>query len=177
MPDRKVRPTLPRRSQQRVAASEVHLELVASDVAAPEFPSPPSGDPLMVSSETRREVARVVATRVAALIKAVEEGRIYDAVETFYSSDVALGRGALAPMFGFEMPTARRFLRHHVDAEWCGFEVHGVGVNGDTSFIECTLDFLARTGERLRVDQVAVAQWKGGKIVRECLLPSSRGRE
>ncbi|MDP6981322.1 MAG: hypothetical protein QF570_22400 [Myxococcota bacterium] len=174
MADRKIRPARSERPRA-LAGSEPHLELVVSRDGATELPLPPSGDPLMVSSATRHEVARVVAARVAALIEAVEAGRIFDAVTTFYASDVALGRGALAPMFGFEIPAARGFLRRHVDAEWCGFEVRGVGVNGDTSFIECTLEFCARSEERLHVDQVAVAQWENGKIVRECLLPSSRG--
>ncbi len=139
-------------------------------VSAPTLPK--NGDPLLVSAETREETARRVAARVAALIETIESGRIYQAVENFYAADVALGRGALAPMFGLDAPAARRFMKRHVDAEWCGFGVHGVGVNGDTSFIECTLEFSARGGERIRVEQVAVAQWRDGLIVRECLLPA-----
>jgi hypothetical protein len=48
-------------------------------------------------------------------------------------------------------------------------------VNGDTSFIECSLDFVATKGDRLRVKQVAIAQWREAKIIKEYLIPKSCG--
>jgi len=133
---------------------------------------PTPSDPVLVSASQREQTARRVRTAVLALIETVRSGRIHDAVRSFYAPDVALGRGALAPMFGLDTPATRRFLNRNVDANWCGFEVHGVGVNGDTSFIEYSLEFAARNGERIRVDQVAVARWRDGVIVSECLLPA-----
>jgi hypothetical protein len=152
------------------------LELVTSATRPGKVARPFAGDPFMVSSPTRAETASAVRVRVGRLIEFVRDGRILDAIGEFYADDVELGRGALAPMFGFETRAGRRWIHAHADAEWRSFRVRGVGVNGDTSFIESSLDFLSGSEcssnrERFTQHQVAVAQWREGKIVKECLIP------
>ena len=150
-----------------------HLELVTQAEHRASVMRPQSEDPFMVSSSTRAQIADAVWARVERLIACVREGRIYHAVGEFYAPDVELGRGALAPMFGFESSVGRKNRGRYEDSEWLGFRVHGVGVNGDTSFIECSLDFATASGENFSVKQVAIAQWRDGKIVKECLIPSA----
>ena len=167
----------PRRDRSRSTASAPRLELVRSAHQERAVAKPFAGDPFMISSPTRAQTASAVRARVGRLIDCVQKGHVYDAVETFYAPNVEVGRDALAPMFGLLTPdrrsgTARRQLS--ADAEWRGFRVHGVGVNGDTSFIECSLDFVSFGGECFSVKQVAVAQWRDEKIVKECLIPKSR---
>jgi hypothetical protein len=147
------------------------LQLVHSASDSAKVERPFRGDPLMVSSSSRAETASGVARRVKLLVKAVGEGRIIDAVDEFYASDVELGRGALAPLFGLETRAGRSWAAANADAEWSKFRVHGVGVNGDTSFIECALTFVSQHAQPLTMHQVAVAQWRDGKIVKECLIP------
>ena len=159
----------------RQFATEPHLELVAGSNHRASVARPFAGDPFMVSSSTRARTADAVWARVERLIQCVRDGKIYQAVGEFYAHDVELGRGALAPMFGLETAGGRKFRSRNEDAEWVGFRVHGVGVNGDTSFIECSLDFLMECGERFSVKQVSIAQWRDGKIVKECLIPKSCG--
>lgn len=125
----------------------------------------------MVSSSSRAETASAVARSVDQLIKAVREGRIVDAIDQFYAPHVELGRGALTPMFGLETGAGRSWAAANADAEWTKFRVQGVGVNGDTSFIECSLTFVSRDAQPLTMHQVAVAQWRDGTIVKECLIP------
>ncbi len=158
----------------RQLAETPRLELVTQATRAYEVVRPLTGDPFMVSSPTYAETAAAVRARVGRLIEFVCEGRIFDAVGEFYAADVELGRGALAPMFGLETRAGRRWVRANADAEWRSFRVRGFGVNGDTSFIECSLDFVSADGDRFTIDQVAIAQWRDGKIVRECLIPRRR---
>ena len=99
----------------------------------------------MVSSPTRAEAASAVRVRVGRLIEYVRDGRIFDAIDEFYAEDVELGRRAQAPMFGFETRAGRHWVRANANAEWRNFRVRGVGVNGDTSFIESSLDFVSGT--------------------------------
>lgn len=158
----------------REKAQMPRLELVTPATRTRNVARPFAGDPFMVSSPTRAETASAVRARVGHLIEYVRDGRIFDAIEEFYAADVDLGRGALAPMFGFETWTGRRWLRANADAEWRSFRVRGVGVNGDTSFIEASLDFVSGMSgkrDRFSMSQVAVAQWRDGKIVKECLIP------
>jgi hypothetical protein len=179
--------------------SPPHLELVTPATRDGNVARPFVGDRFMVSSPTRAETASAVRARVGHLIDYVRSGRIFDAIEEFYAPDVELGREAMAPMFGFGSGAGRRWVGANQDAEWRSFRVRGFGVNGDTSFIECSLDFVSRTtvsrteifrgavsrsaipensisrisGKRNRftMNQVAVAQWCDGKIVKECLIP------
>ena len=157
-------------------ANEVRLDGVARAPGGPRRPSPFAGDPFMVSSTLREQTARAVTARAQRLIALVCEGRISDAVQGFYAPDVELGRAALAPMFRLDAEAAMRWSRRDVDAQWRRFSVDGVGVNGDTSFIECDLEFVSAEGDRFRQQHVAVAQWRDGLIVRECLIPRFPGR-
>ena len=158
-------------SSARARAETPSLELVTPATSPCKLARPFAGDPFMVSSPTRAETASAVRARVGRLIEFVRDGRIFDAIGEFYADDVELGRGALAPMFGFETGKGRHWLRAHADAEWRNFRARGVGVNGDTSFIEASLEFATANGERFVMDQVAVAQWRDGKIVKEFLIP------
>ena len=86
------------------------LQLVQPETQARVLTQPSAGDPFMVSSPTRARIADAVWVRVWGLIEAVLEGRIFAAVNEFYASDVELGRGALAPMFGLETRAGREYL-------------------------------------------------------------------
>lgn len=149
-----------------------YLELVAPAAEPYSLAQPFAGDPFMVSSPTRARIANAVEVRVGRLIEYVRHGRVYDAIGEFYASDVELGQSALAPMFGLETPEGRSWGLANPDAEWRNFWVRGVGVNGDTSFVECSLDFATAAGDCFSMHQVAVAQWRDGKIVKECLIPT-----
>ena len=154
--------------------AEPYLALVQGPKRRSVVAGPSSGDPLMVSSSMRARTANAVWARVERLIECVRAGEICQAVDEFYAPTVELGRDALAPMFGLENAAGRNFYRRNAGAQWLGFQVQGVGVNGDTSFIECGLDFVTTKGDRLRVNQVAIAQWREAKIIKEYLIPKSR---
>jgi hypothetical protein len=40
-------------------------------------------------------------------------------------------------------------------------------VGDNVTFYECTIDFIATTGQPVHMEQVSVAKWKNGKIVHE----------
>ena len=136
--------------------------------------TPCTGDPFMVSSPTRVRSAGEVRGRVGRLIEMVQAGQLLCAVQDFYAPDVKLGQGAQLPMFGLDTRAGKVWSSSHRDAEWCRFDVKGVGVNGDTSFVECVLGFESAAGSTFEMEQVAVSQWRGGLIVKECLIPIHR---
>ncbi len=140
-------------------------------VARSALAEPANGDPLIVSSPTRARSAREVRGRVGHLIETIRAGRMIRAVRGFYAPDVEVGLGALAPMCGLETRAGRSWSVANPGAQWRRFDVHGVGVNGDTSFVECVLEFESSSGKVLEMEQVAVSQWRDGLIVKECLIP------
>jgi hypothetical protein len=147
------------------------MQLVSSQPTVSGIAAPAPGDPLMVSSPTRVRSAREVRARVGRLIDSVREGRLIHAVREFYSPAVETSNGAMIPMCGLASGAGRGWSNANPDAEWRRFEVNGVGVNGDTSFVECVLEFESTDGSVFSMEQVAVAQWRDGVIVKECLLP------
>ena len=116
------------------------------------------------------ETAEEVRQRVTQLVEYVEAGRIFEAIREFYAEGVSMEGATRPPMFGLEAHHQRDGLVQAVN-EWSGFRIKGLGVNGDTSFVECALDFAAKDGSTVSMDQVAVAQWRDGKIIREHFLP------
>ena len=160
---------------RRESVGVPRLELVAPATESFNLEQPFAGDPFMVSSPTRARTASAVGSRVGRLIEYVRDGRVYDAIGEFYAPDAELGPAARAPMFGLETREGRRWALANPDAMWRNFWVRGVGVNGDTSFVECSLEFESADGARFSMHQVAVAQWREGKIVKECLIPTRRG--
>jgi hypothetical protein len=148
------------------------MRLISS--RGPEGPisSPVIGDPIMVSSASRARAASETRARVGRLIDCIQEGRLIEAVRDFYAPSAETSTSAMVPMYGLETRAGRGWSSAHPDAEWRSFEVKGIGVNGDTSFIECVLVFEASDGNVFSMEQVAVAQWRDGLIVKECLLPA-----
>jgi hypothetical protein len=111
-----------------------------------------------------------VRDRVTQLVEYVEAGRVFEAIREFYAAEVAMQGNAQPPMFGLDAHGRRDGLLAAV-TEWRGFRIKGLGVNGDTSFVECALDFESEDGSTVSMDQVAVATWRNGKIIRERFLP------
>lgn len=160
-----------RRRPQAPGESEIceemllpRLALVSERDAAVSDAAPPAWLATVPQVERSRHLRR----RVHDLIDCVADGRIYEAISEFYDPDVRLSAGAMAPMFcldsrlGFDAEARRGVV-------WDRFSAEGVGVNGDTSFIECELEFSGANGKRFATRYVAIAQWCDGKIVRESL--------
>jgi ketosteroid isomerase-like protein len=51
--------------------------------------------------------------------------------------------------------------------EWKGFEVTASAVGDNVTFYECSLDFVATSGQPVHMEQVVVTRWKDGKIIHE----------
>ncbi len=127
-----------------------------------------TGEVVASADPDRNQRVRHVRNRVEDLITCVGHGRVYEAIEEFYDPDVCLSPGAMAPMFCLD-PRIARDDGAHRDMVWERFSADGVGVNGDTSFVECELEFSVANGRRFTTRYVAIAQWRDGKIVRESL--------
>jgi hypothetical protein len=122
-------------------------------------------------SVPRFGIAERVRCRVDDLIGRVAEGRGFEAIEEFYAPELIRRYHSMPPMLGL-MTRSRHAAREPGDPP-PGIVVHGVGVNGDTSFIEWGLETEQSALARGRIDRVAVAQWRADKIIGECLLPRS----
>jgi ketosteroid isomerase-like protein len=120
-----------------------------------------------------------VRDRVDALIEYIQTGRILEAMTEFYAPDAQMQENANPPTTGLaaNIEREKQFLSNV--KEWRGFAVKGLAVDGDVSFMESTIDFVAQNGADVHVEQVSVARWRDGKIVHERFYydPAASGLE
>lgn len=105
--------------------------------------------------------------RIHELLEYVRNGRIMEAMEEFYADDVVMEEPAYGKTVGLaaNLERERKFVESV--AEFKGFEARNVGVGDGVSFYENVMDWVSTDGTAMHVEQVSVAEWRDGKIVRE----------
>ncbi|HEU0068444.1 MAG TPA: SnoaL-like domain-containing protein [Nitrospiraceae bacterium] len=105
--------------------------------------------------------------RLNDLINHVRQGKIIEAMTEFYDKDTVMQDNANPPTKGLAANIEREKEFVSGVKEWKGFNVTASGVGDNTTFYECTMDFIATNGKPFHMEQVSVAKWKNGKIVHE----------
>jgi ketosteroid isomerase-like protein len=105
--------------------------------------------------------------RLNSLFEYIRQGKIIDAMAEFYDQDTVMQDNANPPTKGLAANIEREKQFMSGVKEWKGFEVKASGTGDNITFYECTLDFIATTGQPVHMEQVSVAKWKNGKIVHE----------
>ena len=121
----------------------------------------------LTQTRTSNERDTDVRARLDELFQYVREGRILDAMTEFYAPDAAMQENANPPTVGREANIERekQFLSNV--KQWVGFEVKAAAAEGDTSFYESVIEFVAQNDQQVRLEQVSVARWRDGQIVHE----------
>ncbi|NGZ03319.1 MAG: polyketide cyclase [Nitrospira sp. WS238] len=97
----------------------------------------------------------------------IRQGKILDAMAEFYDKDVTMQENANPPTVGQAANVEREKQFLSGVKEWKGFNVTASAVGDNVTFYECSLDFIATSGQAVHMEQVVVSRWKGGKIVHE----------
>ena len=105
--------------------------------------------------------------RLQDLFGYVRQGKIVEAMNEFYDQDTAMQENANPPTKGLAANIEREKQFLNGVKEWKGFNVTASAVGDNVTFYECTIDFIATTGQPVHMEQVSVAKWKNGKIVHE----------
>lgn len=108
-------------------------------------------------------------SQVNQLIGYIKQGRIIDAMETFYAQHVKMQENNNAPTVGLaaNIERERQFVGYI--KQFKGFDVDAITYdepNGKV-MIQSRLEFDAVDGKSIKADQVAVQTWQNGKIVDE----------
>ena len=110
-----------------------------------------------------------IAARVRDLVGYIQQGRIIDAMYEFYADDTSMQENNNPPTVGLEANVERE--RKFVDSvrQWKRLDVLSVAVDAERgrTLVQSELEFEGVDGKPYRIDQVAVQQWRGGKIVHE----------
>ena len=107
-----------------------------------------------------------IKQKVQHLIELVEQGRMLEAIETYYGEHVAMQENIDAPTVGLaaNLKREREFFDSLLSVQ---FRAASVIVEGDRAAINWVFDYTTADGQRYRQDQIAVQTWRDGKIVRE----------
>lgn len=105
--------------------------------------------------------------RLNDLFSYIRQGKILDAMAEFYDKDVTMQENGNPPTVGQAANVEREKQFLSGVKEWKGFNVTASAVGENVTFYECSLDFVATSGQAVHMEQVVVSRWKGGKIVHE----------
>ena len=97
----------------------------------------------------------------------VRQGKIVEAMNEFYDNDTVMQDNANPPTKSLAANIEREKQFLSGVKEWKGFEVKASGTGDNVTFYECTLDFIATSGQPVHMEQVSVAKWRNGKIIHE----------
>ncbi len=97
----------------------------------------------------------------------IRQGKIIEAMSEFYDKDVKMQDNANPPTIGQAANIEREKQFLSGVKEWKGFNVTASAVGDNVTFYECSLDFIATSGQPVHMEQVVVAKWKNDKIVHE----------
>ncbi len=105
--------------------------------------------------------------RVHELLDFIRNGRIMDAMQEFYDTDVVMEEPAYGKTVGLLANLEREQKFVDSVAEFKKFEAPAVCVGDDASCYENVMEWTTTDGQEIHVEQVAVQQWRDGKIVQE----------
>jgi len=107
-----------------------------------------------------------IRKNVQAVIDGVLAGKILETFDRWYADDVLMSENGMEDTRGKSANRARE------EAFVANVTVHGASVgavivDGDHAAVEWTMDVTPKGGARATMRQVAVQQWRDGKVVRE----------
>ena len=100
------------------------------------------------------------------LVNKLLAGQVTDTFDRYYADDVVMSENGIEERKG--KAENRAYEEAFVNGvEFHGAEVGAVLVDGDRAAVEWTFDLTPKGGERVQQRQVAVQEWRDGKVVRE----------
>jgi hypothetical protein len=95
------------------------------------------------------------------------EGKMLDAFEKHYADDVVMQDINMEPTVGKDANREREIKWLEGITDFRGAEVKNVAVGDNVSMVEWFMDYSHKEYGDVKMAQVAVQNWKDGKIVKE----------
>lgn len=105
--------------------------------------------------------------RVEDLVRHTIEGKLIEALETLYHDDVVMQENSMPPRVGLAASIERQKMAQAAAMEIHEVKAVSVLIDGDRVAIEWHEEWTLPNGARVRVEEVALQTWKGGRIIHE----------
>jgi ketosteroid isomerase-like protein len=124
-------------------------------------------EPIVTASYGRREGTMPSRETVAAFVAAVESGDHVGAIGRFYHDDASMQENYAEPRRGRDVLVAHEKKVLARVAEMRTLPAQAVVIDGDHVAINWIFEMIGRDGSVRRLDEVALQEWRGEKIIRE----------
>jgi len=110
-----------------------------------------------------------VSQRVAELQAYINEGKILEAMDEFYASDISMRENNEEPTIGLGANIEREKEFLSIVKQWDWTKWHAVAVDEKTgvAFLEYAFEFVNTDDQTITYEQATVQRWVDGKIVSE----------
>ena len=108
-----------------------------------------------------------IEANVKDLNKMILEGKMMDAFEKYYADNVVMQEINMEPTIGKDVNREREKKWLEGITDFRGAEVKNVAVGDNVSMVEWFMDYSHKEYGEVKMAQVAVQNWKDGKIVKE----------
>lgn len=107
--------------------------------------------------------------RVDGLVQHIEQGKILEAMNEFYSSNVSMQENNNPPSVGLAKNIEREKQFLGQVKQWKRTQIVAVGIDESRgqALIRYEFDFVNTAGQEVHYDQVSAQIWRDGKIVNE----------
>lgn len=110
-----------------------------------------------------------IRSKVEALNTAIQNGKVLDAFETYYSESIIMQENNEEPRVG--KAANRAYEKQFVDAveSWHAADVLSLSTDESNGIaaVEWFFDFTFKGGQRMARKQVSIQHWKDGQIIKE----------
>ena len=107
-----------------------------------------------------------IKLHVQHLVALVEQGRMLEAIQTYYADDVAMQENLGDPTIGLATNIERE--RAFYDSlRSARFRAVSVVVEGNHAAINWIFDYTTADGQRYQMDEIAFQTWRDGRIAHE----------
>lgn len=115
-----------------------------------------------------KDSKETIEANVTELLDMLKQGQFIEAQEKFFHDDVVLVEGNAEPKQGKEFCIQQEKEVLAGVGEFIGYNATGFAANDNgTSFYEATMEYVEKSGNRVKVEQSVVTNWEDGKIVKE----------
>lgn len=101
------------------------------------------------------------------LIQLVLEHKSVEALKRFYHDDVVMQEADFPPRVGMEAAIAHAMQGREQTGQVFEVTAKSVLIDGDRAVIEWHAEWSMKSGQRIRVEEVALQTWKGDRIIHE----------
>lgn len=107
--------------------------------------------------------------RVNDLVSYIQQGKILEAMNEFYATDLAMQENNNPPTIGLaaNIEREKQFLAQV--KQWKRTQINAIGIDDEKgkTLVQYEFDFTNTAGQEVHYDQVTVQTWRNGRIVHE----------